>query len=147
MPYATQQDMEYRFGAAELAQLTDRQNGTTIDATVLGKALADADDLINSYLATRYSLPLASVPKVIVRAACDIARYFLYEDRVTDQVRARYDDTVRFLRSIADGAVSLGLDAAQSVPASAGGPMYDARDRVFTLGSTSQGIEGTLDDY
>lgn len=147
MTYAVQQDLVDRFGQTEIAQLTDRTNGTTIDTAVLGKALADADDLINSHLATRYTLPLASVPKVIVRAACDIARYYLYEDRVTEQVRARYEDTVKFLKAVADGAVTLGLDAANQVASQSGGAQVDAGDRVFKQGRPSKGTEGTLDDY
>ena len=147
MTYAVQQDLVDRFGQTEIAQLTDRVNGTTIDAAVLGKALADADDLINSHLATRYVLPLASVPKVIVRAASDIARYYLYEDSVTEQVRARYEETVKYLKAVADGSVTLGLDAASAVPAGAGGPSHDAGDRVFSQGRPSKKTEGTLDDY
>lgn len=147
MTYAVQSDMVDRFGQTEIAQLTDRVNGTAIDTVVLGKALADADDLINSYLATRYTLPLSSTPKIIVRAASDIARFYLYEDRVTEAVKARYDDTVKYLKSVADGLVTLGLDAANQVATGAGGPSHDAGDRVFSQGRPSTGREGSLDDY
>ena len=107
MTYATQADLTDRFGAVELAQLTDRTNGVVIDATVLGRALADADAEIDSYLATRYSLPLASTPVVLVRMAADIARYRLYDDRVTDAVRQRYGDAVSLLKRMASGEVQL----------------------------------------
>ena len=60
MSYAAQSDLTDRFSAAELAQLTDRVNGTVIDTTVLGRALSDADAEIDSYLATRYALPTSS---------------------------------------------------------------------------------------
>ena len=67
MPYATQADLETRFGSAELAQLTDRISGSVIDAAVVGRALADAEAEIDGYLAARYQLPLASAPAVLGR--------------------------------------------------------------------------------
>ena len=105
MTYALQADLVALFGSTEIAQLTDRINGTVIDATVLGRALADADAEIDSYLAARYSLPLASAPTALVRVAADIARYRLFDDRVTDAVRARYQDAVAYLKQISLGNV------------------------------------------
>lgn len=149
MTYAVQQDLIDRFGEEELIQLTDRADppAEAIDATVVARALTDADDAINAALAVRYSLPLASVPKILIGYACDIARYRLYEDRVTEAVQRRFDDAMKFLRAVGKGEVSLGLDGAAAVPAQSGGPASDAGDRVFTVGRPSQGSEGTLDDY
>lgn len=147
MPYATQQDLVDRFGQSEIAQLTDRAAGTTIDAAVVGKALQDADDEINGYLAVRYALPLAAAPKILSRLACDIARYFLHEDRATEIVAQRHKDAIAYLRDVSSGRVSLGLDAANQEPAQAGGPAVDAGDRTFSIGRPSRGTEGTLDDY
>lgn len=107
MTYATQSDMTDRFGAVELAQLTDRVNGTVVDTTVLGRALTDADAEIDGYVATRYALPLASTPVVVLRLACDIARYRLYDDAAPNQVRQRYEDAVSLLKKIASGDVQL----------------------------------------
>lgn len=147
MTYAVQQDLVDRFGSAEIAELTDRTNGTTIDAAVLGKALQDADDEINGYLAVRYTLPLASPPLILKRLACDIARYFLFEDRATEIVTQRYRDAIAYLKDVAAGKVSIGMDAANAEPASADLPKADAGDRVFSVGRASEKIEGTLDDY
>ena len=113
MTYATQQDLIERFGEQELAQLSDRANGSVIDAAVLGRALADADAEINSYLGRRYVLPLAPVPAVVPRLAADMARYYLYDERVTEAVAQRYKDAVRLLRDMASGAVRLDGGAAQ----------------------------------
>ena len=107
MSYATQADLVDRFGELELSQRTDRVNGTNIDAVVLGRALADADAEIDAYLATRYCLPLASVPAVLTRLAADMARYQLCADKVPDPVRLRYEDAVKLLRQIASGGVQL----------------------------------------
>jgi phage gp36-like protein len=131
--YATQSDLVTRFGDTELIQLTDRQ-GTVgeIDSAVVDRALLDADAEIDGYLAARYALPLASVPRLVLGAACDIARYRLYDDRATEQVTRRYEDAIKLLKLIAEGKVQLGLDAAAQPVVVAGGPQAEGADRVFS---------------
>ncbi len=107
MAYATQQDLIDRFGAPELAQLTDAAAGVTINTTTVARALSDADAEIDTRLASRYALPLASVPTVLVRVAADLARYFLWDARATEQVRNRYKDAIKLLDQIGSGAVQL----------------------------------------
>lgn len=125
MTYATQQNMIDEYGAIELVQLTDRGEPPSgaIDAGVLDRALAAADDEINAYLAARYALPLASAPKILTGLACDIARFRLYKDAAPAIVVDRYKATVRLLEAIAAGKASLGLDAA-------GGETQTASDTV-----------------
>jgi len=139
--YAAKQDMIDRFGETELVQISnkDAAGATSIDDPALEKALADASAEIDGYLAGRYTLPLANPPPVLKRNACDIARYHLYDDRVTEQVQKRYDSTIAYLRSVGKGDISLGLDSSnQETPASSGGPKADpGNDRVFTRNSLS----------
>lgn len=113
MPYATQSQMVERFGALELIQLTDRAEPLTgaIVAAVLDAALLDADQEIDSYLRGVRALPLAEpIPERLVRVACDLARYHLYDDRAPEGVRTRYQDAIRWLRDVAAGKAALGLD-------------------------------------
>jgi phage gp36-like protein len=117
MPYATQADLETRFGVDELTQLTDRTGAGVPDAGIVARALSDADAEIDGYLASRYALPLATIPPVLVRIACDIARYRLWEARASEEVRIRYEDARRALESIAKGVISLGLPEANAAPA------------------------------
>lgn len=131
MSYATQQNMIDRFGEQELIELTDHANAGSINVTVLGQALADADAEINAYLVSRYTLPLASVPPVLVKFAADVARYQLYDTRATEQVKARYDDAIKFLKLLASGAVSLGADADDQPVAVAGGASISSGGRDF----------------
>lgn len=131
MTYATQQNMIDRFGERELIELTDRANAGTINATVLGQALADADAEINAYLTSRYTLPLASVPPVLVKFAADVARYQFYNARASEQVKARYDDAIKFFKMLANGSVSLGLDPVNQPVADVGGVQVNAAARVF----------------
>ncbi len=130
--YATLADLTARFGEQEIIQLTDRANppAGTADQAVADKALADADAEIDVYVGAKYALPLPSVPDVLRRLCCDIARYRLYEDRATDEVRMRYEDALGLLDRIARGVVSLGI-AEPPAPAT-GGVAFTAPERVMT---------------
>ena len=140
MTYATAIDLIERFGAEEIAQRTDRAlprlvtpelleevargtdpadlsafdesalGATAVAMTTVGRALADARDTIDGYIGGRYRLPLATVPTVLRRLACDMARYYLYDDQVTDLIRERYTAALKFLQCVARGEVSLGTD-------------------------------------
>jgi phage gp36-like protein len=135
MPYATQSDLVARFGSAELAQLTDRVAGTAIDAAVVAAALADADALIDGYLAQRYALPVTPTPALLLRAAADIARFLLHGKSAGEAVRNAYDDALRVLRDLADGRAALpgaaAAPAAQTPAAAGGAPQFATPARVF----------------
>jgi phage gp36-like protein len=108
VPYCTQVDLIERFGEAEITQLSDRAGLGTLDSAVVGGAIDDADAEIDGYLSGRYALPLASVPTVMVRLACDISRYYLFGHDVTDLVRERYEQAIGYLVKIATGVIGLG---------------------------------------
>jgi phage gp36-like protein len=61
-------------------------------------------------LSTRYTLPLSPVPDVLEKLACDIARYQLLENTEKEIVKERYDNAIRFLKDVAAGKVTLGVD-------------------------------------
>ena len=116
MPYATASDLIARFGEEELRQLADPQGTGTWDAGIVHQALADASAEMDAYLAQRYAVPVPA-SDLIVRICCDIARYRLWEDRASDEVRSRYEDAVRMLRDIAAGRAALpGAAASASSP-------------------------------
>jgi len=117
MSYCTQQDMTDRFGEPEIMQLTDRNNIGVIDVAVLLRAISDASAEIDSYLA-KYTLPLVTIPAVLVRICCDIARYYLYDDAMIDTVEKRYEAVIKYLVQVAKGSISLGVDSAGDAPVS-----------------------------
>ncbi len=137
--YATRQAMIDRYGEPELIQLTDRTRTGAIDDTVLDQAIADAGHEIDGYLAVRFALPLSHTPPVLTRAACDIARYRLYDDASPDEVRNRYTDAVKWLAAIARGFVSLGMPPAEA-PSSSGAA-------VLISGDARKFSRTTLEDY
>lgn len=136
MTYATKQDLIDRYGLEELTQLTDRLFNGQPNNTIIDLAIADASAEIDGYLAGRYTLPLTTVPSALSRIASDIARYYLYDDRMTEQVAKRYDTAIQFLKAVGKGELDLGVagPGSQVVPAS-DGPQYAAPSRVFTADS------------
>lgn len=139
MAYITRQGLIDRFGQTELVQLTDRVNRppTTIDDTVVNRAIGDAAAEIDSYLAKVYDLPIASVPAVLEKKAADIARYFLHGKSAEKDgpVDIAYRDAIAWLRDVARGLVE--IDTGGEKPAQAGGGAVrtSAPNRVFTRNS------------
>ncbi|MBF0424819.1 MAG: DUF1320 domain-containing protein [Magnetococcales bacterium] len=133
--YANVNDMVSRFGEAEMAQRSDLVAGTTLDAAVIGQALADATAEMDGYLATRYTLPLSPQPTVLNRTCCDIARYLLWGDNPLEMVRERYQNAIRMLEAVAKGHISLGMPTDDTPEPVTGGVTYHAAPRVFVAGA------------
>ncbi len=147
MSYATAIELLDRFSAEEIAQRVDRsiprlvsaellraaanaedlsaytaaeQSAASAALAVIAQALTDAASTIDGYLAGRQSVPLASPPVVIKRLACDMARYFIYDDQVTEVIQKRHDAALAFFREVAAGRVSLGADLGAAAQPSGG---------------------------
>jgi len=128
--YCSQQDMIDRFGEDELIQRTDRSNIGVIDSAVLDRAIADASAEIDSYL-SKYTLPLSVIPAVLVRACCDMARFYIYDDMVPDVVDARYASSLKFLTQVAKGVINVGPDDTGASPATNNSATMQSGGRVF----------------
>lgn len=167
MTYATATELLTRFDASEIAQRVDRgvprlvtaQLMTDVAAgasladytaaevaraeaalAVVLRALQDADDTINGYISARYPLPLAPVPAVLQRVACELARFYLYDDQVTDLIKERHAANIKWLGEVSKGTVSLGADAASGEqPTSSAGAELVSGGRVWAR-NTSQGF-------
>lgn len=124
MSYATIADMVARFGALELIQLTDMDNipPSAIDEPRVTVKLDDASSFIDSYIGQVYRLPLQgcrkpassgqsaeyAMPPVLVRLACDVARYYLHDDLAPEnEVYRRYKAALAELDAIATGKTML----------------------------------------
>lgn len=100
--YATEPDLVARFGE-EIGNLKLMvSNPTFVD-----DAIQDATEEINGHIGGRYPLPLPNVPSNLKRMACDIARYRLYFEQPTEEVRKRYEDAIAFLKRVADNKAHL----------------------------------------
>jgi phage gp36-like protein len=135
MPYATSQDLETRYGQYELEQLAPTETPGTFDEDRVNAALSDAEAEINSYLGQRYRLPLETVPTAVKAACCDMARYYLYATQTTEEVTARYNQRVSWLRDIASKKASLGIAEAATTSTFAVATTKRSGDRVFNRDS------------
>jgi phage gp36-like protein len=130
--YATRDDMATRVGPVELAELTDRAGGSTLDEAVLDAALADASATIDAYLATRYAVPVSPVPAVLTQAACAIARYRLRGASAGEAIRRDHDDALALLRDLAAGTALL-AGATKPAEVAVGPVRVDAPARALSL--------------
>ena len=118
--YATEDDLKKRFGARQIDELksmheievTEGEEPKPVD--VVEVALQDADEEINGYIGSRYSLPLANIPSNLKRIACDIARYRLYSEQPFEHITKLYDDAIAFLKRVQDKKADLQILDEQS---------------------------------
>lgn len=134
MPYATQAQLIERYGEPMLVELTDRAEPPTgeIDASVVDRALADTDALIDGFLKGRYQLPLAQTPPLVVDLALAIAVYKLHRNVASEKIRRDYDDALKVLRDIAAGVVRLDVDGAEPAASGLSGVKTNDRERPLT---------------
>lgn len=128
MGYAARVDLERRFSVEEIANLEDNAEPGAVN-----EALSDADEEANSYVAVRYGLPLPSVPKPLKVAVCDIARFRLYKDRPTEEVKYRYEKALEWLKGVARGSILLTFDP----------PLTPGQEEVTTNPATPYGLRDT----
>jgi phage gp36-like protein len=78
------------------------------DVGAIDEAILFADDLVDSYLSTRYSTPVDSTP-LVVGYAGDIAVYKIANtaDVLTEEIAKRYGLAVSWLKDISASRASL----------------------------------------
>lgn len=134
MPYLTEDGYKARFGAEELEQVL-----ATDETITLAAAIADAESIVNGYLAAVpdrvFAVPLASsVPSRIEELTADLARYEIHAKKVTHEIKRRRDQAIAFLENLVKGLVAIPelLPGGGAVPELISGITVDAADRVFT---------------
>lgn len=135
MTYTTQQHLIDRVGEAMLIALTDRSDPPigSIDQGTLGRALGDADAVVDGYLAGRYRLPLVDVPALVTDVATAIALWKLHVTTPEDKVKADYEAAIKSLRDIAQGVLRIpGADGVSAPVSGAQGVQITDRERPFT---------------
>ena len=129
--YCSLDDFIKRFDLDELIQLTTASGSGAIDRQVISAAIEDASSLIDGYVGGRYTLPLSTVPKVLIRICADIARYNLYDNAVTEVVEKNHKHAVDFLMNISTGKVRLGLSNTDEKAESDAIISIESDDKVF----------------
>lgn len=138
--YATISDIIDRYSEEQLLLAFDRDGDGEVDEndaeeSVADKALSDASEEIDGYLAGRYSLPLSTVPKILTFFCVDIAIYKgSVETAVSEEKRKRYDDAIKFLGLVAQGKIQL-FASDPSAPQGGSGATFSGGTRIFTRDS------------
>ena len=107
----TLQDLIKRFGETEIAKLTDRVSYQVIDEAVAATAIKDAEGEVAGYLRAAGLVSKDALGNVVYRNGadlpsdlalhtCNIARYNLYDNGVTETVEKRYDDAIKWLDKV-----------------------------------------------
>lgn len=151
MAYCTQSDLQKRLPEQVLIQLTDDDGVGAIDEANLAACIADADEEIDASLSMHYTLPFSATPAIVLRMSAELTVCYLYARRdymdLPKQWAERCAACRRMLDRFADGR--LRLDVPDPATDSDNGVEISASrsDRVFTMGRTSTGTTGTLDNY
>ena len=168
--YASDLEFVKQFGAKYSAELLDRSNDNNLTAkcllataaegdlspfTIENKAAAvdavalinqhliDAENEINSYLSTRYILPIiddiSSTP--LKRLTCDIARYLIAStaDMMSEIIHERYSEAIAWLKNVSLNKVKLAISVVPSVQTN---DAVNQSDIAYATGQKSD-----IDDY
>lgn len=133
--YATRQDIIDIYGSDALTVAADRDGDGQEDAGVVDQALADATELMDSYIGAKYALPLPTPAPDVLRPICvDLAFYRLSQGAhaLTEEIEKRETRAIAWLKDVARGVVSLGIDP--SPESAGGGVQVVSGDRRFTRG-------------
>lgn len=147
MSYITKQDLLEELGDEKLLQLTDPNKTSVVDDAVVGKAIAYAEGLFDSYARTRYTLPVPLTE--MVRSVClDLAIYKLRRARAStkeamDNLKASlYDPAIRLLTDIQSGKAALDIPAVEETTSSPASP-----DTILKGTSKSQFGDDKIGSY
>jgi phage gp36-like protein len=139
VPYVEESGYAQRYTQRELDQL--KATGTAAGGVALSfdRAVADASELVDSYLAAipgrAFALPLTVPPAKIVGITADLARFELWAQRASEEVVRRRDQAMEYLKDLVAGRAVLQIaDEVDppDVPSPVGRVGYRAAGRVFT---------------
>ena len=151
MAYCALSDIEHQLPEDDLVALTDDAGSDEVDTDVVDRAIADADEEIDAYLALRYSLPFSTTPELIRKFSVDLAICNLYARRahlnIPETRKDKCSRARRMLEKIAAGGMR--IDVPEPAKTSTGGIAVTTSkaDRAFSIGRRSDGSAGTLDNY
>lgn len=146
MAYITDADIEERLGSATFVQLADDDGDGNADAGVVAEARLGAEGEVDSYLARRFAVPIdlnvhPELANLLKSVTLDLAAYRLRLRRppVGDAAVRRYQDSVNWLRGVAEGSVEL-PSAAGVAPSNARGPTAKAlgNERILSRDELSE---------
>ena len=108
--YCTELDITNSYGTVFWLNVADDDGGGTADG--VAQAIAWASGTIDGLIGRKYNLPLLEIPVRLRETAVDLSifRRATTADRKTDIIQGIHDDAIKYLKALASGEVSLGLD-------------------------------------
>ncbi|GHU14857.1 hypothetical protein FACS189441_5560 [Betaproteobacteria bacterium] len=107
--YADEGDLDARFGEAEMRQIAP-------EPELLAQALADGSSEVEVVMNALGKRLIEPYPNIIVSIAANLARWYLYEDHVPEEVQKRAENARALLKRLARGEIVLGVAAAEDLP-------------------------------
>ena len=149
MAYVDEAGYAQRYTQRELDQVL-ATNGDASLAFV--RAVDDASETVDSYLAAipgrTFALPLTVPPARIVGVTADLARYELWAQRASEEVRNRRDQAIDYLKDLVKGDAVLIVDT--ELPEDPKPPVgrvgYRSNCRTFTDRSLAPYVGASCDD-
>lgn len=108
MSYASRQQLIDAMGQEAVDQREEMLGVGAAD-----RSLTDAAAEIDSYLCTKYTVPVPTSDNM-ARIAVQIAQYRLLGDAATDRARQDYDDAIRWLKDVQAGRAAIPNAPAQA---------------------------------
>ncbi len=145
MAYVTNAEIEARLGSSAYVQLTDDAGNGTADLAKVEEARLGAEGEANSYLATRYAVPIdltgePQLAAVLRSFVLDLVAYRLHGRRppVPADVVRRREEAITWLGRVASGLVQLPAESAPRTNSSRGAVVRIEGPRRFM---TRDGLE------
>lgn len=109
--YAQPQDLLDSEGEDLVYAIFDRNTDGVLDQVAIDRCQLDASAEMDGYISRRYPIPAPVTPAWAKQICNDIAIYrgARSADRLTTELRQRYEDAIKFLENVAAGKVGLGV--------------------------------------
>ena len=121
MAYATVSDATTLYGSDYVITSCDRDNSGTLDTASFEMWLDVASDEIDGYFYGHYDLPLANVPRCLIKYCVDIAIFHASADAgpASNNKKERYAAALTYLQAVAAGTIRLIREQVPSAGANA----------------------------
>lgn len=136
--YATLDDLIARASEVEIRQVADRNRDGVIDEDVVTEALIHADNIVNGYVASKYTLPFVVTPDLVRTWAITIARYRLHFQSPPEWLVDEYKEAIASLKDVARGTLVLPVASGEISATASATTMSCSPDEVFS----SQNLRG-----
>ena len=135
--YATLADILEQVDQETLIALTDDEQAGAVDETVVDRAIANGEAVINAHCGDRYKVPFAlPAPDLVRLMTVDLAVYNLYSRRphidMPEVIGERQKQVFAHLRLVQKGEASVGIAPDKTTGTESHGALVSGNERIFT---------------